>query len=165
MSIRQVQKLDTLPLKTAKIGRCGELLVQYLLLLGGVDSALMSTDSGVDLVAYASKMPGPMTIQVKTNLRPKASGGKGKSALDWWISDQMPWSSQLVALVDLSTQRLWMFKSEEVPTLAQQHPKGRYHLHMYTDPTARPKKLNRLSHVYEFEKYLLSNRARELFGI
>lgn len=151
------------PLKTAQIGRCGELLVQYLLLRGGVESAPMSTDSGVDLVAYAPKISGPMTIQVKANLQPKASGGKGKSALDWWIPDEMP--AQLVALVDLSTQRLWMFKSEEIPSLAQQHPKGRYHLHMYTDPTTRPKKLNRLSHVYEFEKYLLGNRARELFGI
>jgi hypothetical protein len=151
------------PLKTAQIGRCGELLVQYLLLLGGVESAPMSTDSGVDLVAYAPKMSGPTTIQVKANLQPKASGGKGKSALDWWIPDEMP--AQLVALVDLSTQRLWMFKSEDIPSLAQQHPKGRYHLHMYTDPTTRPKKLNRLSHVYEFEKYLLGNRARELFGI
>ena len=153
----------TVPLKTAQIGRCGELLVQYLLLLRGVESAPMSTDSGVDLVAYAPKTRGPMTIQVKANLQPKASGGKGKSALDWWISDEMP--SQLVALVDLSTQRLWMFKSEEISSLAQQHPTGRYHLHMYTDPTTRPTKLNRLSHVYEFEKYLFSNRARELFGI
>ena len=152
-----------MPLKTAQIGRCGELLVQYLLLLRGVESAPMSTDSGVDLVAYAPKMRGPMTIQVKANLQPKASGGKGKSALDWWIADDTP--SQLVALVDLSTQRLWMFKSEEISSLAQQHPKGRYHLHMYTDPTTRPTKPNRLSHVYEFEKYLFGNRARELFGI
>ena len=154
-----------MPLKTAQIGRCGELLVQYLLLRCGIESAPMSTDSGVDLVAYAPKMPGPMTIQVKANLQPKAAGGKGKSALDWWISDEMRSHSQLVALVDLSTQRVWMFKSDEIPSLAQQHPKGRYHLHMYTDPTTRPTKLNRLSHIYEFEKYLLGNRARELFGI
>lgn len=154
-----------MPLKTAQIGRCGELLVQYLLLRRGIESAPMSTDSGVDLVTYAPKMPGAMTIQVKANLQPKAAGGKGKSALDWWISDEMPSLSQLVALVDLSTQRVWMFKSEEIPSLAQQHPKGRYHLHMYTDPAARPTKLNRLSHIYEFEKYLLGNRARELFGI
>lgn len=150
-------------LKTAQIGRCGELLVQYLLLLRGIESAPMSTDSGIDLVIYSPKMREPMTIQVKANLQPKASGGKGKSALDWWISEEM--SSQFVALVDLSTQRLWMFKSKEIPSLAQQHPKGRYHLHMYTDPTTRPKKLDRLSHVYEFEKYLLGNRIRELFGI
>lgn len=49
-----------MPLKTAQIGRCGELLVQCLLLLRGVESAPMSTDSGVDLVAYAPKLRGPM---------------------------------------------------------------------------------------------------------
>ena len=40
-------------LKTAQIGRCGELFVQYQLLLRGIESAPMSTDAGVDLVAYA----------------------------------------------------------------------------------------------------------------
>lgn len=161
--------LKTPQIGTTQIGRCGELLVQYLLLRQGIESAPMSTDSGVDLVAYAPKMPGPMTIQVKSNLQPKPAGGKGKSILDWWIKDEM--RSQLVALVDLSEQRLWMFKSEEILSLAQQHPegkgkgKGKYHLHMYTDPTARPTKPNELSHVYEFQKYLFGNRARELFGV
>lgn len=42
-------------LRTAQIGRCGELLVQYLLLLRGIESAPMTTDSGIDLVAYAAK--------------------------------------------------------------------------------------------------------------
>jgi len=40
-------------LSTAKIGRAGELLVQYRLLLLGIDSAPMTTDAGIDLVAYA----------------------------------------------------------------------------------------------------------------
>jgi hypothetical protein len=150
------------PLKTAQIGRCGELLLQYLLLLRGIESAPMSTDSGVDLVAYAPTMPNPVTIQVKTNLQPKPSGGKGKSALDWWIPNDAP--ADLVALIDLSAPRVWVFKAKQIPLLAQQHPKGRHHLFMYTDPTYRPKK-NRPSHVYEFAKYLLPNRARELFGV
>ena len=150
-----------MPLKATQIGRCGELLVQYELLLRGIESAPMSTDSGVDLVAYAPKMPSPATIQVKANLQPKPGGGKGKSALDWWIPDDGP--AELVALVDLSTRRIWLFKAKEIPLIAQQHPQGRHHLHMYTDPTHRPK-TDRMSHVYEFEKYLLPNRARELFG-
>ena len=38
----------------------------------------MTTDSGIDLVAYASTTAIPHTIQVKTNLKPKPGGGKGK---------------------------------------------------------------------------------------
>lgn len=149
-------------LNTAQIGRCGELLVQYFLLLRGIESAPMSTDSGVDLVAYTPILREAITIQVKTYLKAKPGGGKGKPALDWWLPEETP--AQLIALVDLSSQRLWMFKKNELPTLAQQRSNGRFHLYMYTDPTHRPKKTDRLAHMYEFEKYLFENRAHELFG-
>jgi hypothetical protein len=38
---------------TLHIGAAGELLVQYKLLKYGVDSAAMTTDSGIDLIAYS----------------------------------------------------------------------------------------------------------------
>ena len=69
-------------LSTAQIGRAGELLVQYRLLLLGIDSAPMTTDAGIDLVAYAPGHQHAWTIQVKTNLRPKPSGGKGQGPGD-----------------------------------------------------------------------------------
>jgi len=37
---------------TQRIGRCGELLVHYKLLKLGIESAAMTTDAGVDLVAF-----------------------------------------------------------------------------------------------------------------
>jgi len=40
-------------LTTQQIGRLGELLVQYELLRHGIESAPMTTDAGVDLVAYS----------------------------------------------------------------------------------------------------------------
>lgn len=156
-------KSTTVPLKTAQIGRCGELLVQYLLLSRGVESAPMSTDSGVDLVTYSPRTSHPATIQVKTNLQAKPGGGKGKAALDWWIAEGTP--AQFVALVDLSSQRVWLFSREEIAALSQQQSNGRFHIYMYTDPTYRPKKSDRPAHVYEFERYLLANRAHEIFGI
>ena len=63
-------------LKTAQIGEGGELLVQYRLLLLGIESAPMSTDTGIDLLAYSPHRKHPATIQVKTNLKPKPGGGK-----------------------------------------------------------------------------------------
>jgi hypothetical protein len=88
-----------LKLSTAQIGKCGELLVQYHLLLLGIESASMSTDSGVDLVVYSSSRKHPATIQVKTNLKPKPGGGKGKAAIDWWLPEDSP--AELVAFVNL----------------------------------------------------------------
>ena len=72
-------------LTKAQIGRCGELLVQQQLLMYGIESAPMTTDTGVDLVAYSTRQADAVTIQVKSKWKPKPGGGKGKKALDWWI--------------------------------------------------------------------------------
>ena len=150
-----------LPLTKAQIGRCGELFVQYALLLRRIESAPMTTDTGIDLVAYSSQTLRPHTIQVKTNLQPKPSGGKGKDLLDWWLPHHSP--AQLIALVDLSLERVWMFKTEEIDSIAQQKSPHKYHLYMYTDSTHVPKKKDRRAHVHEFDDFLLEARAHSLF--
>jgi hypothetical protein len=150
-----------LKLNKQQIGKCGELLVQYKLLLQGIESAPLTTDSGIDLVAYSGKNKNAITIQVKTNLKPKPGGGKGKLALDWWMHDKSP--AYLFAFVDLETSRVWLIKSSELPDLAQQKPKGRFHFFMKTDPTAKTKEKSKKAYVYEFEQYLLENRMHELF--
>ncbi len=113
-------------------------------------------------MAYSPKQHAPLTIQIKSNLKAKPGGGKGKMVLDWWIEENNP--AQLVALVDLSSRRVWMLKMEELATLAQQRSSGRLHIYMYTDPTCTPRLSGRLAHSYEFEKYRLENRVHELFG-
>lgn len=74
----------TAKLTTQQIGKLGELLVQYRLLSFGIESAHLTTDSSVDLVAYSPNSKTAFTIQIKTNLQPKP-GGKGKAALDGWV--------------------------------------------------------------------------------
>jgi hypothetical protein len=150
-------------LSTAQIGKAGELLVQYRLLLLGVESAPMSTDTGVDLVAYSPRIAQAITIQVKTNLQSKRGGGKGRAALDWWVPESVP--ANLVAFVDISSERVWLFRKEELPALAQQRSSGRLHLYMYTDPSAKPRLKDRLVHAREFERFVLSNRVAEIFGV
>lgn len=150
-------------LSTAQIGKCGELLVQYRLLLLGIESAPMSTDTGIDLVAYSPAISAAVTLQVKTNLRPKPGGGKGRLALDWWIPEHTP--AALVALVDLASERVWIFTPQELRAQAQQCSSGRLHIYMYTDPAARPKNLAARVHAHEFEHFLLSNVAEKIFGL
>jgi len=148
-------------LSTQQIGKLGELLVQYRLLSIGVESAHLTTDSGIDLVAYSPSRTGAVTIQVKTNLKPKPGGGKGKLSLDWWVPDNSP--AELFALVDLSEDRIWIFTRDEMRAKAQQQPEGRLHFYIYTDPNVKRRTDAPAASLQEFEGFLLENRIGKLF--
>ena len=150
-------------LSTAQIGKCGELLVQYRLLRLGIESAPMSTDTGIDLVAYSPARKHPATIQVKTNLKPKPGGGKGRAAIDWWLPENSP--AELVAFVNLEHQAIWVMTHAEVQSYAQQQSGGKYHFYMHTDPPVSTKKTDRPVNVLEFEPFRLESRAAQLFDI
>lgn len=146
-------------LTTAQIGRCGELLVQYRLLALGIESAALTTDAGVDLVAYSAQLVQAFTVQVKTNLRPKPSGGRGKPALDWWLREDSP--ADLVALTDISRDKVWLFRHEEFDSLAQQRSSGKLHFYFYVG-AENTKKGKCVESGYQ--AFALENRAAELFG-
>lgn len=144
-----------------QIGKCGELLVQFELLKRGVESAPMTTDSGIDLVAFSTRRKHAVTIQVKTNERPKPGGGTGRLALDWWVPVDSP--ADLVAFADMSSSSIWLMSMRELEKYAQQQSSGRYHFYMYVDPGYRPRKTDRLSRAEDFEALLLERKAaREL---
>jgi hypothetical protein len=145
---------------TRQIGKCGELLVQLRLLLAGVESAPMTTDTGIDLVAYSPRRTRPITIQVKTNLKPKPAGGTGRPALDWWVPEKCP--ADLIACVDLSQEHVWLFRRREFARLAQQHSGGRNHLYFYCEPGAgAPAAETALAS--KFHRYLAEARIHALF--
>jgi hypothetical protein len=147
-------------LSKQQIGKCGELLVQLELLKRGVESAPMTTDSGIDLVAFSARKRDALTVQVKANERPKPGGGTGKLALDWWVPVDSP--ADLVAFVDLASSRIWLMTQRELAACAQQQSSGRYHFFMSVDPGYRPKK-ERLSRDTDFERFLLERRVASLF--
>jgi hypothetical protein len=110
----------------------------------------MTTDAGVDLVAYSTRKNSAVTIQVKTNWKAKPGGGKGKAAIDWWIPEDS--SAEVFALVELDRDRIWLFTASEISQLAQQHPQGRYHLYMAVDPTTRWRRDGKASREHEFQR-------------
>ena len=95
---------------TQHIGAAGELLVQYRLLKFGIDSARLTTDSGIDLVAYAPGSSTAVTIQVKSAWADGAAGGKGKPAVGWSFPHDC--KAQLLAFVKLSTDSVWLMGSD-----------------------------------------------------
>lgn len=102
-----------------------------------------------------------VTIQVKTNLKPKPGGGKGKLALDWWVPEDSP--VDMFALVDVSEQRIWMFTRTEMQQKAQQHPQGRLHFYIFTDLRVKRRSDAPAAMLEDFEDYLLENRIGAFF--
>jgi hypothetical protein len=151
---------EMIKLSMSQIRRSGELLVQYRLLKRGIESAPMTTDSGVDLVVYAPWRKLAVTIQVKSNLRPKPAGGKGRMALDWWLSEESP--AELVALVDLDRQQIWLFRHKAFAEKAQQRSAGRLHFGFYVEPGISTGE--RGAHEQDVKPFLIENRISELFG-
>ncbi len=145
---------------TQHIGRAGELLVQYKLIKYGIDSSAMTTDYGIDLVAYSPRTMKAYTIQVKTHEKATPSGGKGKLALGWELREDSP--AELVAITDLSIDSVWLFTHAEFVDLAQQYsPKGIYQLYMYYDETVKTSKA--VAFKSQFDKYLLEERVKTFF--
>lgn len=119
-------------LSTQHIGAAGELLVQYKLLKLGLDSARLSTDSGIDLVVYAPGATRATTVQVKTKRVPTPAGGRGRPALAFTFPHEL--RAETLALVDLSTDAAWLFTRDEALGMAQQHRQdGSRHLYWYVE--------------------------------
>jgi hypothetical protein len=147
-------------MNTQHIGAAGELLVQYQLVKLGIDSARLTTDAGVDLVVYAPGDRSASTVQVKANLGPKPSGGRGPLSRSWYFPHHCP--AQLIALAALDTDTVWLFTLEEARGLAQQHSdRGIRQLYWRLEPAMPGAAAPR--HEGQMDAYLLVNRALQLF--
>jgi cysteine synthase len=103
-------------LYSQQVGKCGELLVQYILLKHGVESAHLTTDRGIDLVAFDSVKQKPVTIQVKTSTHRIEEGDKW---LEWPIPATCP--AEYIAAVDLERDKFWLFSMEQFKQSSTRH--------------------------------------------
>lgn len=67
--------------------------------------------------------------------------------------------AEILAFVDLSTNRVWLVTREEIGELAQQHASGRHHFFLVTDPSAGERRDKPAVHDHAFQRYLLENRV------
>jgi hypothetical protein len=119
---------------TQHIGAAGEILVQYQLLKLEIDSARLTTDSGVDLVVYSPTDNRATTVQVRTMRSPSPAGGTGKLSIG--VNFPHDCKADLLAITLLSTDEVWLFTLAEARVLAQQHTSGgTRRLYWYTDDT------------------------------
>lgn len=140
-----------------QVGRCGELLVQYMLLKYGVESAPLTTDAGIDLVAYSGIRGNPLTIQVKTSTH---LGPAGDKWLLWQIPEDCP--ADYIAAVDLVRNRFWLFETEEFKLISRRAAKGELRL-WWSLPeyeSGRPKRKEE-----QFKEYEMEAAIPKVFGI
>jgi len=138
-------------LGTQAIGAAGELLVQYQLLKHGIDSARLTTDSGIDLVMYVPGTSEAFTVQVKAIGQPFPDGGPtGPITVGWSLPRTC--KAQWLAGVDVSRDMVWLFRIEEALQLAKGNTADVF-LYWRLQPNPR----GRIESESAFEEYRLDN--------
>jgi len=115
------------------VGAAGELLVQFRFLRNGIDSARLTTDAGVDLVAYPPGRGHALTVQVKTVEQPTPAGGKG--ALTTGVVFPLDCPAEYLAIVRLSDEAVWLFPIDDALRLSKQ---AKPRLYWFLDPVTAP---------------------------
>ena len=148
-----------------QIGRCGELLVQYVLLKHGVESALLTTDQGVDLVAFPNvsafpdKRGNPVTIQVKTSTHHSEASDPMCKWLLWVIPNNCP--ADYIATVDFERQKSWLIPTKEFTQKATHPTKELSRLWWYI-PGYEPARAKKRGE--QFKEYEMDTAIPKVFG-
>ncbi len=88
--------------------------------------------SGHHLEVGREGLPTNRSVWVTTKLKPKPAGGHGPPTLNWKIRRDV--TSDLVALADLSSSRVWLIENREAEATAQQHNSSYHHVIMVLQP-------------------------------
>jgi hypothetical protein len=153
-------------LTSQQIGRCGELLVQYMLLKHGVESAPLTTDPGIDLVAFPNvsafpdKRGKPVTIQVKTSTHHSEASDPMCKWLLWEIPNNCP--ADYIAALDFECQKSWLIPTKEFIQKATHPTKELSRLWWYIpgcEPAGATKREGK------FKEYEMDTAIPKVFGL
>ena len=152
-------------LTTQQRVQCGEILVQYVLLKHGIESAHLTTDTGIDLVVYPRTMSKawpfdrPATIQVKTSTHRQVSEGY-KGYIGWFIPDDCP--ADFAALVDLDMDKLWLLPKADFDKKSTKARKGYRGLWWSITDSLNSRQKRR---EIDFAKYEMDDGIINAFGV
>jgi hypothetical protein len=135
-------------LRTQIIGAAGELLVQYQLLKHEIDSARLTTDSGIDLVMYVPGTTEAATVQVKAMQKPYTDP---RARLEWGYP--LKCKADWLAVVDVSRDLVWLFPVEEAIGYSGGTAEGLTYLSWYVGDKGGTK----YGIESDFERYRLDN--------
>ena len=127
----------------------------------GIESSPLTTDAGIDLVAFSPVRRIAVTLQVKTTHGAKPAGGTGTPHLTWPAPD--PSSADVFAFVDLVSLRVWLVETPKLPSVAQQRRPGSFNFFMATDPSSKPRRDGKRIHDHQFDEFLFENSVSKIF--
>jgi hypothetical protein len=148
-------------LSTREISETGKSLVRQRLTELGYHVSDVPRGTIAHLGVSRSPDAPTKSLWVSTNLKPKPAGGGGPPSLNWQIRRTV--QADLFALVDLSTNRIWVMKAREVVTTAQQHNPTYHHMIMVVKMGWTSPPHTRIRDD-QFEHLLLERRIAELIG-
>ncbi|WP_142274483.1 hypothetical protein [Mycobacterium scrofulaceum] len=148
-------------LGTQAIGAAGELFVQYHLIKRGIDSARLTTDSGIDLAMYVPGTREAHTIQVKATNNNYAMGPKEPPQV-WWPFP-VTCKAQWLAVVDLPRDLVWLLPIDDALREARgKDSAGTTTLMWYIGE--KPKGATKVRAEADFDQYRLSTVVDRLLG-
>lgn len=148
-------------LGTQAIGAAGELFVQYHLIKRGIDSARLTTDSGIDLAMYIPGTREAHTIQVKATNTNCPLGPDDPPQL-WWPFP-VTCKAQWLAVVDLPRDLAWLLPIGDALREARgKDSSGNTTLMWYIGE--RPKRATKIRAEADFDQYRLSTIIDRLLG-
>jgi hypothetical protein len=142
------------------IGAAGELFVQYQLIKRGIDSARLTTDSGIDLVMYVPGTREAHTIQVKATNTNYAYGPNEPPQL-WWPFP-VTCKAQWLAVVDLTRDLAWLLPIEDA--LREARGKDSAGITILTWYIGEKPKRAKIQAEANFDEYRLSAAIDRLLG-
>ena len=134
-----------------RIGRRGELLVQSRLLPHGIDSAPMTVDKGVDLIAFRMGSDNKVTESLSIQVKATAKLWDGR-CYSWGMPQKSPADIIAFVAVDKIPERIWLFKYADL----RKEVRGDW-FDLY------PESNRALWTVGKCESHLLENIVDELF--
>jgi len=149
--------VDLTKLNTQQVGKCGELLVQYELLKHGIESAPMTTDYGVDLVAVQHGTQKAVTIQVKASTH--HLGQDGSKWLTWSMPNEC--KAEYVAVVDVERNKIWLFTKKKFEDISIGESDGRW-LWWYV-PDHKPERTTITRSEQDFTDYEFDTAVQKVF--
>lgn len=146
-------------LGTQAIGAAGELFVQYHLIKRGIDSARLTTDSGIDLVMYVPGTSEAHTVQVKATST-NTPYGPGSAPQLWWPFP-VTCKAQWLAVVDLVRDLAWLLPIADALDIARGNSQGQTTLMWYVGE--KPKRAT-IPAEADLDQYRLNVVIDQLLG-
>jgi len=145
-------------LTTQQRGRCGELIVQYALLKHGIESAPLTTGTGIDLVVYPRVSTKHWPFNRPATIQVKASTHRGGEWIEWNVADDCP--ADFIAGVDLERNKVWFFAMSDFKKESKKGGIG-YRL-WWALPDHETKGAHR--HERDYIKYEMDEGIKNAFG-